>query len=369
MRYSEFKIDEGGKSSGARYNSELALLYVFARGSETFDIENVKESFDLSKIDDPEKFINGVETFLVPNYNEKIFNAWVEYGQRYYHLVEEKLDSMPTKFRWVGGDNAGPVADVEFVDSECSGISVKDKGGITLKNLTPSALGLEVPRGIDVFAHYAEEGYMSMKKKVFEQVLAAAQKSPDVPYTPIKEPYSVTYNSETDTFLCQGKRTFEGTAEEILQKIGTSAPWQRPFGDWVQANWKIASEYAKPMYIGVAKTFEDVIVQKLEDSAALHNVLAFEDRSYFYASTKGMYYVPSISELDELKLKSIKYGNPDGTSQKFIAEIGRPDSNDNTKIIIYIRYANGMFEANPTVRVQDIRDAEFISWEKLSPDF
>ena len=38
MRYSEFKIDEGGKSSGARYNSELALLYVFARGSETFDI-------------------------------------------------------------------------------------------------------------------------------------------------------------------------------------------------------------------------------------------------------------------------------------------------------------------------------------------
>lgn len=370
MRFREFKITEGGASGGARYNSELALLFVFARGAETFNIEDIAGSYDLRKLQDPDRFVKQVETFLVPNYNEKIFNAWVEYGQRYYHLIEEKLGAkdMPSKFNWVGGDNAGPVADVEFVDSTCSGISVKDSGGITLKNLTPKALGLDVPRGIDVFAFYAEEGYLSMKKKVFESALEAAQQTPDVPYVPIKEPYSITYKSETNTFVCQGKKVFEGTAEDVLKNIGTSAPWQRPFGDWLQANWATAKEYCTPMYVGVAKTFETIIEEKLQDSAALHRALAFEDQPYFYASTKGMYYVPGSNDLSDLKLKRIRYGNPDGTSQKFIAEVGPPDSNDACEITIYIRYANGMFEANPTVRVQSIKNPQYISWEQLSPE-
>jgi hypothetical protein len=55
----------------------------------------------------------------------------------------------------------------------------------------------------------------------------------------------------------------------------------------------------------------------------------------------------------------------EGTSQKFQAEVGRPDSVENAKILIYIRYANGMFETNPTVRVQDLKDPQFLGWEKL----
>ena len=369
MRFFEFKLDEGEKSSAARYNSELALLYVFARGNDTFDINDIEGSYDSTAIEDFDMFVQQVERFLVPNYSEKIFNAWVAYGQRYYHLVEEKLDSMPTKFRWVGGDNRGPVADVEFVDSPlCSGISVKDKGGITLRNLTPKALGLDVPRGIDVFAFYAEEGFMAMKKNVFTKAMEQAKQQPDVPLVPLKEPYSITYISETNTFKCTGKSEVNATAEEILQQIGTSAKWQRPFGDWFQANWATAKEYAKPMYVGVAKTFEKIIEDTLQDSAALQRALAFEDRAYFYASTKGMYYVPAVSELDDLRLKRIRYGAPDGTSQSFIAEIGRPDSNDATEITIYIRYANGMFEANPTVRVQSIKNPQYISWEQLNPE-
>jgi hypothetical protein len=95
---------------------------------------------------------------------------------------------------------------------------------------------------------------------------------------------------------------------------------------------------------------------------------------YFYCNADDIYYVPSIDEVSDLVVKKVYYGaisgegdvkEAEGTSQKFQAEVGRPDSEQNAKILIYIRYANGMFEANPTVRVQDLRDAEFLGWEKL----
>jgi len=368
MRFKEFNLQEGGQSSGARYNSELALLSVFAPGKKSFNIEDIENSFDLSKIENSDIFVEQVKRFLIPSYSEKTFIAWQQYAEKYLPLVKEKLGGLPSKFKWVGGDNAGPVADIEFVDHPtCSGISVKDAGGITLRNLTPKALGLDVPRGLDVFAHYSEKSFLEMKKKVFEDAMAEAKQQPGVPLVPVKEPYSITYNEDSNTFTCQGKKTVEATAQEILSKIGTSAAWQRPFGDWLQANWPTAKNYAKAMYIGVAKTFEEIIENKLQDSASLHTALAFEEKSYFYASTRAMYYVPSVEELGEdLVLKNIRYGEPDGTSQSYIAEIGTPDSLDNTEITIYIRYANGMFEANPTVRVQSIKKPQHILWEPLT---
>lgn len=364
MRFSEFKIDEGGKSSGVRYNSEVGLLHAFI-GTGAFDINNVAGTMDTSKLENPERTLKEIETFLAPVFSPDFFNQWVAVGDLYKQKIAEKSGSLPQKYGWTGGANVGPAADVEFIGHETTGISVKDAGGITLKNLSPKSLGIEGEFGMDVFAYHAQDDYNEMKRKIFTDVLNLAKSTPDKTLIPIKEPYTVTYNSEKNTYTCVGKKTVEMSAEDILSSVGKNAPWQRVFGDWFQANWQSKKEYALPMYVDIARTFEKVIEENLQSSEKLLSMLAFEDKPYYYATPKSLYYIPSASDITDLKVKKIRYGTPDGTSQKYIAEIGYPDSKDNADITIYIRYANGMFETNPTVRIQSLQNPQYISWEKL----
>ena len=365
MRYTEFNtITEGGKSSGVRYNSEVALLHVFA-GAKEFDPTDVAGSFDLTKLANPESVVKGIERFVVPEYNDKFFEAWRQVGTKYLPYIQEKLATMPNKFGWVAGANAGPVADVEFVGNECQGVSVKDGGGITLRNLTPKALGIEGEYGIDVFKFHASENYDKMKTKIFTDVMSLAKANPDKRITPLNDKYAITYLSQEDKYRCEGKKTVELTEAELLNSVGKNEKWQRVFGDWFQANWSTKKQYAQDLYLGIAKTFEQVIENALQDRTKLASTLAFEDQSYFYATPKSLYFVPSVKDLGDIKIKSLKYGQPDGTSQKYLAEIGLPGSKENAAILIYIRYANGMFETNPTVRIQSLKNPEHIGWQKL----
>jgi len=94
-------------------------------------------------------------------------------------------------------------------------------------------------------------------------------------------------------------------------------------------------------------------------------MLRFGPAPYYYCTPKSLYYVPSAQEAQDLVLKGIRYGEADGTSQLFLADIGRADSDDAASLDIYMRYANGMFASNPTARVQSLRNPQFISWELL----
>ena len=156
------------------------------------------------------------------------------------------------------------------------------------------------------------------------------------------------------------------TEQEILSRIETNAPWQRPFGDWFQANWQAKKDYATPLFSSIVKGYEQKIESTLSNSQGIANILRFGPKPYYYLSPRKFYYVPSQKDVANLQLKSVAYGNPDGTSQKFLANIGPVDSDDYASILIYIRYANGMFASNPTVRVQELRNPQNIAWEELS---
>ena len=120
--------------------------------------------------------------------------------------------------------------------------------------------------------------------------------------------------------------------------------------------------------------FKDIMVDHLAKDRQLDTVLAMGHKPYFYVNDVNIFYVPSITEVSDLTLKNVYYGTitdegdvkeAEGTSQKFQAEIGRPESTENARILIYIRYANGMFACNPTVRVQDLKNPQFLGWEEL----
>lgn len=360
-------LDEGGASGGARYNSEVAILWVLANNGQEWNPEQPSSCFDPSKLRDAEKTLAEVDRFLIPNYDEKIFNNWVNLAKQYIAEVVNKDGATPQLFGWAGGSNRNDdgVADIVFVGHSSAGISVKDVGGITLANLTPKAIGLEAPKGADLFHYRAGGEYIKMKTAIFNDVLADAKSKPDQAQN-YGGTRSITYNSADDTFTCAGKKqTITATADKILGQIEQNANWQRVFGDWFQANWQAKKHYALPMYKALAGEIEKAVEEALGDNATLIRMLQFAEVPYYYATAKGLYYVPDASQATELRIKGIKYAEPDGTSQLFNAIIGRPDSEKNAEVGIYIRYANGMFESNPTVRVQSLKYAQFLGWEKL----
>jgi hypothetical protein len=375
MRFYEFnpqlRLDEGGKSSGRRYNSEVAILCALTGVDiSTFDPNNASQSLPAQAFDNPKVVYNDIKKLLGPNFEPDLFQKWYEIGSDYAGIINAKMDQTGNsigQLSWAGGKNqAENAADVGFVGSNIAGISIKAEGGITLANLTPKALGLTPDKGNDIFYHYAQEEFKDMKTKIFTDVLNLAQSTPGEVISPLSEKYSIMFDPDTQKFTCKGKKTLTADATTILASVSKNSSWQRVFGDWFQANWQNKKAYATPLFKKIAKAFEVTIEEHLQQSSSLTNMLRFAKQPYFYISTTGLYYVPGLDEVQDLKLMGLKYGAPDGTSQLFVAQIGRPDSKQFAELDIYVRYANGMFEANPTVRVQTLRNPQFISWEKLA---
>lgn len=363
-------LDEGGKSSGRRYNSEIAVLCALAKVDITnFNPTNPEQSIPAAIFDNPTVAFSDIKKLLAPNYEPDLFQSWYQTGTRHAATIANKLAEYKTslgQLSWAGGRNkADNAADIGFVGSPVAGISIKAEGGITLANLTPKALGLTPEKGNDIFYHYAQEEFKQMKINIFTDLLNQANASPGEIISPLSDKYTIMFDPATNKYTCTGKKTITADAQTILNSVAKNAKWQRVFGDWFQANWQQKKEYATPLFTKIAKEFEVTIEQHLQQSSSLVNLLRFASQPYFYLGTSGLYFVPTVDEVQDLTLRGLKYGNPDGTGQLFVAQIGRPDSKEFTELDIYVRYANGMFEANPTVRVQTLRNPQFISWEHL----
>lgn len=368
------QLDEGGDSGGVRYNSELGLLLAFCNSSaKLFDPHNPEKSIPATMLLDPKKTYDDIKK-LVPKYYEPERLAWwVEHGKNVVRpIVVAKLIELNERveqFNWAGGKNQNPEtsADVEFVGSTISGCSVKEDSGITLNNPTPKDLGINNEG--DMFLQYAANEYKNWKKGTFEMVLAEAKANPGK-HIGGKQPnkYYVVYDPKTKLYKCVGKNTFEGTAEEVIAKSSTNAKWQRGIGDWFVVNYKVPAVKAlmTPLQNSISKQFSKMIKSHLATDNAAAKLLKFVKRPFFYVNPAHVYYVPSIDDVADLTLKDVIPGNADGATIKFFAKVGMRDSEEDATVEIHVRYANGMFEENPTARVQSLKNPQFLSWEELA---
>ena len=370
----EDNLKKATSSERARYNSEIAMLLAFVGGQlKSFDPNTPESSIPSSALANPEEVYVGIKRFLAPNFDPELFGKWYNRSLTYIPKIQAKMDVTPSQFTWAAGQNkAEDAADIGFVGTPEAGVSVKDVGGITLANLTPDAVGLG--GGGDVIARHAEPEFAHLKTVVFTEVMKLALASPDRPLSWHKaSSYYITYSTEKKKFVVVGKgggstvQTVEMTQQEILSQVATNRDWQRPFGDWCVANWKnpVVQAAAQPLITKVATDFEKIIEKTLQDNAKLANLLRFAVKPYFYATTKYLFYVPTIETVKELKVKDVHFTRPNGWTLKFLADIGRHDSEQSARVEIHIRYANGMFACNPTVRVQSLKLPQFISWELL----
>jgi hypothetical protein len=373
MRLYEFEqLVEGGKSDAVRYNSEIGVLLSFCNiDPAKFDPKNPEKTIRASYLANPEATYRDIKSLLAPNYMPEILNRWVEYANATVKpLVVNKLielGEVVNQFNWSGGKNQNPEtsADVEFVGSTISGVSVKEKSGITLNNPSPKDLGLEV--GGDAFLKYARPEYLAWKKGVFTQVLQLAQRSPG---TKIggkdTEKYYVVFDPKTKKFTCNGKNQKVGTSQEIMADMEKNAFWQRAFGDWFVVNYATQKQLMAPLVEQIAAKFTQLMKAHLSQSTHAAKLVKFVKRPFFYVNPSHVYYVPSIDDVADLTLKDVVFAAPEGATMKFNALIGMKDSQENATVEIHVRYANGIFETNPTARVQSLKNATFLSWEELA---
>jgi hypothetical protein len=155
--------------------------------------------------------------------------------------------------------------------------------------------------------------------------------------------------------------------DRIMLDLHRNAKWQRVFGDYFQSHWKkdaTLTHLGSRLFAKIGVDFVHKIKQALADDSKIHSAVKMGDVSYFYATPSHLYYVPAVNQNRGLKLHDLKYDTPKGTNQFFTATIGYENETP-ASVLIYIRYANGIFKENPTVRVQKLTNAEGLGWINL----
>lgn len=414
MRAKEFLIErpihEDESSSATQFNSELGCMLGFVSADATF--EKLLAGAYNSKLLNAEGII-AQSTKDQKMYKQDYFNKWVTKGADIKSRIGYK-----GKVGWdgVGQGNAGGVADVVFEDGAThTGISIKEKSGITLTNTSPKELGFDYSG--DIFKSYFEKYWVEWKQAVVDRVLELAKSGRVIGAPSDKKSQTgndkiraIQYNHKDHTdeagnvyeagtyTIWYGKgpniktwkrEAFQEDAIHKAIKAGNSL-MQRVFGDWYQTAIAGAEpkaiEYQEKLFTAFTKVALEKMSKALEEPKALSKLLQMsEEKPYYYYMPAGksnrkvvpekLYEVPGTGDASginvNLQLASpIEYQQVTGTGQKFHVKVknianGEPGEDAYAVITLYIRYANGLFAENPTARVQELKGAEHLLWQSI----
>ena len=193
MKYREL-LFMGGKSADVRYTSEigslLAMPNVLKVPINKLDMtQPINTWINLKAISsDPNKLENDIKKLVLPILNEKtipqVMGWYNKVKNEYLPVIKKEMGKLPTKYGWAAGSNVsvdGSPVDVEFSESDFGGISVKDKGGITLFSTSPKTFGIDAPKGIDNVKSLAPAEYTSWMSNSMKAVLKQAKQQFDIP--------------------------------------------------------------------------------------------------------------------------------------------------------------------------------------------
>ena len=164
-----------------------------------------------------------------------------------------------------------------------------------------------------------------------------------------------------------GDKEVHEPSDRIWADLHKNQEWQRVFGDYFQSQWnkdQNLTELGKKLFGKIGADFVAKIKDGLANSNNLHSAVKMGSVSYFYTTPKATFYVPAVNNNKGLKLQNLEYTSPKGTNQNFEASVGY-DGEEPATVLIYIRYANGIFQTNPTVRVQKLTNPQGLGWIKL----
>ena len=408
MRAKEFllerPIEEDKASDKTQYNSELGCMLGFISANATLEkLINGDYDSHLTNPDTVKQQAEAGQGLVTGN-----FEPWIQRG-----AAIKKATGYNGNVGWhgVGQGNQGDVADVVFEEGAThSGISIKEKSGITLTNTSPKELGFEYTG--DIFQSYFKKHWKAWKTKVIDKVLAQAQHGrvigapkvdkdtgETIPQSGTGKIRAIQYNTDDWTdkagkvypagtySIWYGKgpdvKTWKRdafTEEEIRkQALEGNSLMQRVFGDWYQTAIKNDQQvlaYQEKLFTEFSKLAITIIGEALTKPQALSKLLQMgEAKPYYYANDEKLYEVPGTSDASGININlqmasPIEYKQVKGTGQKFHVKIknvanGEPGPEEYATVTLYVRYANGLFAENPTARVQELKNPEYLLWQVI----
>ena len=385
-------IIEGGDATSKRFFSELGALAAWAgyEGSTpTFDPEHPEQWLDPKKLANPEKIFGEIRRFLGPA--SKTFDAMdkkphfdiAEYYARSKQgrdiilaNMSEKGLTPPTKFDWVGGENARSVgatpSDVDFVDGDAAGVSIKDDGGVGLANL--GAGELEIEGDGDLFARLAPRELIALKTAVMKNLIKEIKQSGEyvVPSSPNnKIVYDPSNKQYPFVVYAKGKRAAMATEAELLstEYLSKSYAYQRFLGDYYLANKDRYTQYSNALLMATSDAIRDAIEKKVIPNAdKLAKLGGFGSKQYYYQLAKPfkVAYVPDKSTANDIEIVKITPPKVMSGGLKYLIALRRRGMEDYATVEAHIRYAQGVFSSSPSFRIQSLKGAQNLYWEILT---
>lgn len=390
MKYREL-LFMGGKTADVRYTSEIGSLLAMPRvlkvPIEQLDMSQPIETWiNLKAISsEPKKLESDIKRLVLPIINEKTMPQVVGWYNKvkneYLPIIKKEIGSLPTKYGWAAGSNVsadGSPVDVEFFESDFGGISVKDKGGITLFSTSPKTFGLDAPKGMDNVKSLAPAEYTSWMSNSMKAVLSQAKQTKG-PLSFGDTRYYVEYNPKNKTFTLQGKgggklvKLENQTENDILKNAGFNLDQHRVFGDWyVKQGVRQDTDFMAPLRKKVTSEIVGRVENSLNDPKIIKQLVRIGPKSYFYATPQSLYIVPKDEAVGDLvaRLDLAKEGRKASSFLFIISMFAKPESNEKpnpnpAKAELFFRWRNGLFASNVTVAIQSLKTPESIYWQKL----
>ena len=348
-------INEGGDSGATRYSSELGVLWAFAGANEITNTEELfsEESWNLEILNT--SFMKNLE-IVKTSFDLALFNKFVKVGETI------KKDYSALKYSWVGGLNKSEEFDPSDIgfssESEFSGISVKANDSTTLANLTPKLI--DDTEGIsDIFIKNAKTEFDVLWTKIVTEYLAEVRKSKGIVQSePKRKKYSVTYIDDNNFQINLGDKNKTFTEEEILNGKIPSL-YNRPFGNYFITNVDKFIEEKEAFY----NSLKDVLLTKIKVSLVtnLGKILNIGTKPYIYATDKKIVEVKTKDAIKDIKARVCPNVTKDSTGIQFTITL-YDDEGDKASLLLYLRYAQGVFVGAPTIRVQSPVGLENIIW-------
>lgn len=381
-------LSEGGDATSKRFFSELGALAAWAgKGNNpTFDPSKPEDWLDETKIQNPHEVFEDIRRFLTSaqaKYDATAKKTHLDVAG-YYQLSKKAKDliladmsakglSAPTMFGWVGGENALSIgatpSDVNFVDNDIAGVSIKDDGGLGVGNLGAGELEFEGTG--DLFARLAPRELCDLKSTVMTDLLAEL-KTVGSMTAGSQSNYIMTWNEEAGKIqidVPEGK-TIAGTPDQLTNWgfLVKSNSYQRVLGQYFLQNKAKYKKQTDALLAATSDKIKEAIETKvIPNIDKLAKLGGFGSQPYYYQLAKPfkVAYVPDKDTANDIEVVKITPPSTMSGGLKYLIALRRRGIQGFATVEVHIRYAQGIFGSSPSFRIQTLKGHQNLYWEIL----
>lgn len=358
------------KSDHTKYASEIPMVLAW---DQTYSDSECARAQSIAWKTKKEEYNANIAKCLL---HRKLIEA--DMKRRGYKLVES--------ISWQANNNRnnnGSPADIVFQDHEVGGVSVKDGSDIIGNFGTKDFdLGIDRPRGEDLFRHLATQEFDALVLRVKNDLIN--EMTVGDTWTENREldygKYSITRTTEDIFTLKFGSSKKTVSRDQLLSEIVAdrkgqtkklSGKWRRVFGDYYQGRKKFYKAERDALFNALYPIIVDLCEKiVIADPEKLCQIGGFTEKPYYVSDLRKdrVYFVPAKSAVlnkIQVEIFNKEKDRSFGSGFELGCKIKLVDSREYATLDFYVCYNSGTFNRGPVIKIQGFRDKEKL-WTKIS---